>query len=913
MISERTPSDFLSMPLLATRFFLPPRPAGWISRPRLTALLDGGLERRLILVSAPPGFGKSTVCGEWIRSHTALNAAWVSLESSDQDWGLFFRYLVTAWQQVFPQAGQAALAELTVSTLPRQEALNNLLLNDLLSASQKDGAQGSVLVLDDYHQVNSSAVHETVAYLVEHLPPGCHLVLLTRADPPLPLARWRSFGWMLEVRADDLRFTPTEAADYLNQGMQLGLSPYLVQTLEMRTEGWIVGLKLAAISLQGNLDPGSFVRRFGGTQRFVLDYLVEEVLKQQPRLNQEFLMSTALLDRFCGPLCDTVVDRPAGFSQDLLEGFEKANLFLIPLDDERRWFRYHRLFGDLLKARLEQTDPGRMSEIYARAAAWCSQNSLWREAIQYALKTRDFECSAGIFEQSIRSGGRAFLYSGVGPLIAPFPDELIQTRPLLSLAKAISRIESAQLAGIEPLLRFAGQGVESAPHFDGQEQLLGWIYVIQSRAAAILGDGEWITQASRQVVRLIPGDAEAHTHALLHLGLVDYYAGDLNRTDACWQEALDVSQAAGYLYGRLCLSDNLGRICSHKGELDRAEALFQTGLQISKEIHDSYPRWQGAIERDYSDVLREQNRLDEALARITTGLALCEQWDLASGLGMGYLHHGRILLSLGDPPGADAAIKKAEEIYRGHTVYPDMEVLVQLFKAQLSLAAGDLDQAWKVLEACRQAPSCQHDLPQEWVRIAQARVLVWMKRPEEALALLAGAGEKSKAAGRGRNWLEITLLTSLALDLTGHQEGAFRALRDGLEYTRARGFKRIFVDEGRRMQELIERFRVVNPLDPGVEWVLELLSLYPSTGIITARGSMTNSPLVEPLTQREQEILGLLCQGLSNREIARRTFLSLGTVKTHVHNLFSKLGVRDRPQAIAKAHELGLVKREGGI
>jgi ATP/maltotriose-dependent transcriptional regulator MalT len=899
----------LSVPLLATRFFMPPLPSAYVSRQRLMDVLDQGLQRPLILISAPPGFGKSMLLCNWIHSRPGLKTGWLCIEPSDQDWGMFFRYLVAAWQHIFPTAGEMALAELNASTSLDKQTLTNLLLNDLVSVCKGEGNHQVVLVLDDYHNIASIAIQETVAYLVEHLLPNCHLVLLTRADPPLPLARWRSRGWMLEVRADDLRFTLNEAADYLNQSMHLNLSSDQIQSLEDRTEGWVVGLQLAALSLQGRDRPQEFISQFSGTQRFVIDYLVEEVLQRQPEEIRQFMQTTALLDRFCGSLCDAVMDRPAFSSQSLLEGLEKANLFLVSLDDHRNWYRYHGLFADLLRARLQQTTPERISEVYNRAANWCSQNNLWREAIEYALKAKDLELGAALFEQAVHFGGREFLYSGIHPLIEPFPPNFIKVHPILSLAKAIEMIENAQLIGVEPLLRFAEDEIQKRPHFEGQDEILGWIYVIQSRAASILGDSTWSTQASRHIAHLIPNDGPANTHALLHAGLTYYYSGDLHRTDTYWQKALDLSQANDYTYGRLCLSDNLARICCYKGELHRAEELFQRAIQLSGKMQDRYPRWHGALQRDYSELLREQNRLEEARAQMDSGLALCQKWEMASGLGLGYVNMGRILLAFGDPQGATSMLIKAEELRRNHTVYPDLDTLVQLFHVQLCLASGDLEQAKQIQEACLQSSCCLHDLNCEWTQIVQARVLLKTDRPTEALALLAGRLEKAKAFGRGRNWLEMVLLTAMALHSTAKPDHALQMLREGLAYSKVQGFRRIFVDEGNPMQELLERFRIQDPQSSLSEFILDLLSMFPAGQVFHSKNiKETNLGLVEPLSNRELEILQLVCQGLSNREIARQLFLSSGTVKAYIHNIYGKLGVRDRPQAIVKANLIGLVK-----
>ena len=339
--------------------------------------------------------------------------------------------------------------------------------------------------------------------------------------------------------------------------------------------------------------------------------------------------------------------------QSILETLEKANLFLIPLDDRGHWFRYHHLFGDLLRVRVQQKSPERLPALYRRAAAWFAENGLWHEAIRCAVQAKDFELGANLFEQAIRTGGRSFIWeSGIRTLIEPFPEPLVQTRPLLSWAKAIGMLKSSQLAGIEPWVRYAEEGIRSAPPFKGQDEILGWIYVIEGNIASLLGDSAWIIEASRQVALLIPDNAEANADALFHVGNVYYFEGDLHQTDACWQQALDLSQANGYTLGMLFTLANLGRLCAHKGDLKRAEDYFERALHLSAEAQNRYLRWIGSVQRDASDVLRERNDLAEAHALMTASLALCEKWETISGKGLGYLHMGRILLAEGDIAGA---------------------------------------------------------------------------------------------------------------------------------------------------------------------------------------------------------------------------------------------------------------------
>jgi LuxR family maltose regulon positive regulatory protein len=906
MSVDQTSLHLVQSPLLATRFFVPRSPDACVSRPRLMNRLEEGLQVPVTLISAPPGFGKSTLLSDWIQSRVGLRAAWLSLEPSDHDWGIFFRYLITAWQHIFPNAGEAAITELNALPSPNPVALTNLLLNDLLAGQSACGSEHSLLVLDDYHRIESAAIHETVAYLIEHLPPLCHLVLLTRANPPFPVARWRSRGKIVEIREDDLRFSPEESAEYLNQTMRLHLSEEQVGTLQNRTEGWIVGLQMAALSLQGRKDPLEFVHDFGGSNRFVVDYLVEEVVRQQPEEFQHFLMVTAVLDQFSAPLCDALLDVAAPYSQKMLERLEKSNLFLIALDDHRQWFRYHHLFADLLRVRLQQINPAQLNAVLHIAASWFADQGLWREAIQYALKSKNFDLGADLFERAILALGREFLFSGLQTIIRPFPLDLVQARPLLSLAKAVVMIEISQITGIEPLLRFAEEGIRTTVPFQHHNELLGAIYIVQAWAAVLMGDSPRIKEACQQVARWLPKDTKANADALANLGNAYYFEGKLNLMDDCWQKALELNLSAGNMYNALDLMGSFGRICCHKGELKRAEELFQRTLQLLEKEHGRYPRLSGDAQRDYGDLLRERNQLEAAHAMMTRSLPINEQWGYISGRGLGYLHMGRILQAEGDLAGARAMLKKVQDLCRQYTVYPDLEDLVHVFHARLCLDGDEPEQAWRVLETCLQADCCRNELRQEWMLIAQSRVLVQTDRPGEALALLAGRLESARENGRGRNWLEICLLTALALKASGDPRQAGLVLKDGLVYAQTQGFRRIFVDEGDRMRELLEEFRVLFPQARLPDIVSEILAIFPGKPVSERNQSIKIEGLFEQLSRRELEILHLVSQGASNSEIADRLVLSVGTVKTHIHNIFGKLGVRDRPQAIAKASLLGL-------
>jgi LuxR family maltose regulon positive regulatory protein len=883
--------------LLETRFFAPPLPPARISRPRLLKQLESGLQLPVTLISASAGFGKSLLASEWLASNADLRAVWLSLEKADNEWTRFFHYLVAAWQHIYPHVGETSLAELNDSLAFNAQNLVDALISDLLSSQETDQAHPTVLVLDDYQHIENPAIHQTITYLVEHLPPHSHIILITRTDPPLPTSRWRLRRMMLELRVEDLRFTLAEADEFLNQTMRLDLPLEQLEILETRTEGWIAGLQLAALSLHGRQDSADFIRAFGGSHRYVLDYLVEEVINQQPEEIRQFLLTSAVLDQFCAPLCDALLDTSAPYSQTMLERLEKGNLFVTPLDDQRYWYRYHHLFSELLRVHLRRSAPERISMLYRQAANWLMHNSLWREAIYYALEAGDDNLGASLFEQAIQFGGFNFLDSGMQSLVILFLDHFFQDRPLLELAKAIAMVETSQVTGIEEILRSLEQRIQALPPFGRQSEILGTVYVYQGIAASLIGDSTWILEASQQVTRLLPHHVQANIRALIQIGNVYFYDGNLHLNQSYWQQALELSIANSHIFGILCCLDNLGRSCCHMGVLISAETFFKRALELLSE--KASPRWLSGTQRDYSDLLREMNRLTEAHTMMATSLQLAEQWETSSGLGLGYIHMGRILLANGDVQAARSFLDKADALAKTHTIYPDLQVIIEVFRARLFMENDNLDAAWHVLESCLVSSCCRHKFHREWIFISQARVYLRKGLPAEALDLLKDYMQDAMVYGRGWNWLEMCLLSAQAKHAIGKSGEALELLQSGLVYAQMHGFVRIFVDEGLPMHILLERFLETCPSGSLRNYVNGLLGAFPSQAI-----PLATLALIEPLSERELQVLKLVCDGLSNQEIAARLVLSVGTVKTHIHNIFGKLGVINRPQAIARARQL---------
>jgi LuxR family maltose regulon positive regulatory protein len=482
----------------------------------------------------------------------------------------------------------------------------------------------------------------------------------------------------------------------------------------------------------------------------------------------------------------------------------------------------------------------------------------------------------------------------------------------LSLAKAIVILESSQLEGteIESLLRSAEKGILEAPPFPGQEDVLGWIYMVQSDAATLLGDYTWMVEADQQVPKWIPKDFVTSVEALAQFGYSAYFAGNLHETETYWQQALDLSVSHNNTYYIVAMLNCVARTVYQKGELQRAEKLFQQALRMLAENPGQFPRWLGAMQRDYSDLLRDCNRLEEARALITTAIPLLEKWHTISALGFGFFSAARTQQALGDLPGAHEWLDKVGDLHRRFTLYPDLETLAQITRARIYLEEGKTDQAWQMLETYQNSIDHQYVFQREWVLVVQARILVHTGRPAEALALLAGWLESAKVNGRGRNWLSICLLTALAHHALGARQKAMRLLGDGLVFAQAHGHRRALIEEGEPLRALLEDFQIQFPGSPLRDYLAEILSLFPALPQRASETSIQVEGVDESLSPRELEILRLICQGLSNHEIADRLVLSVGTVKFHVHNIFGKLGVRDRPQAIAKASRLGLENRD---
>jgi LuxR family maltose regulon positive regulatory protein len=958
-VTPDRPKDILpGEMLLATKLNVPPaRPRGRVvSRPRLLEQLDQGLAGRLILISAPAGFGKTTVLSEWIADR-GLRVAWVSLDESDNDPVRFGCYIIAALQTVAPQVGEVAHDWLCAPQPPPLESVLTSLINDLCMLSEE-----LVLVLDDYHTLDAGAVHQAVAFLLDRLPPSLCLVVATRADPPLPLSRWRSRGQMAEIRADDLRFAFEEITDFFGRVMGLDLSSDEIATLEERTEGWIVGLQMAALSMRGRRDISHFIQSFTGTHRYILDYLVEEILSRQSQDVQTFLLRTSILKRLTGPLCDAVLEQTD--SQAILELLEKANLFLVPLDDERCWYRYHHLFADLLRARLDQISPGLASQLHARAAAWLEQEGSTVEAVNHALAAGAHDHAARLVEENTtRLLAQGELNALMG-WIEALPAELRLARPWLCVHQAYALIFGGRPAEVESLLIQAEAALGAASEqgtasLTGQvdktdtlsmgmaetRALKGALAAVRAFATVTLGqDAEAVSQAQQARELLPAGNLWDQAAAAWALGYTMFTQGHLPEARLAFEEQIRLGRSMGNTWTLLAGLTYLAQVLQAQGQLPQARALLEDALAEASQQGARSRGYIARVEASLASVLCEQNELESAHRLLAEAITHTRQWPNPNHMVYAYALQARVLLAQGDLQGAQTLIGEADKIRKSaalsrimrRTVEAELVRVWLAFQAAgVSLVPGDplAEQSSALVASWRSelaGPAESEDTFMDWcaeiAALTLARVSLAAGRAEEALTLLEPVTRSARAAGHIGAAIGSLVLTAIARQgkplapapATGRSVSALTALEEALGLAEPGGYVRVFLDECQPMQLLLAQWLAHAGAGSLRDYAIRLLSHFDAEPHVVAAPQEIASPagdpstssgqaLVEPLSERELEVLRLVADGLTNREIADVLILALGTVKAHVHNIYGKLGVQSRTQAIARARGLSLL------
>ncbi|GAP18872.1 LuxR C-terminal-related transcriptional regulator [Levilinea saccharolytica] len=929
----------MSAPILATKLYLPLPRSTVVSRTRLNERLNEGLlaGRKLTLISAPAGFGKTTLISEWITG-CGRPVAWLSLDEGDNDPKRFLMYFITALQTIRPTIGAGVFGTLPSPQTPSIEAVLSNLINEIITVPDP-----FVFVLDDYHTIDSKPVDQALAFLIEHLPQQMHLVITTREDPDLPLARLRARDQLTELRAADLQFTQAEAAEFLNRVMGLNLSVEGIAALETRTEGWIAGLQLAALSMQGRSDTASFIQTFTGSNRYVLDYLVEEVLRQQTEAVQIFLLRTSILERMCGPLCEAVLCKPAGSGQEILEYLERANLFIIPLDNERCWYRYHHLFADLLRHRLFHSNPlsfvDRQQEadermdaqaLNRRASEWYEANDSAADAIHHALAAKDFERAAYLIELAVPETRRNRQGASVMELgwLKALPDELVRFRPVLSVAYAFALFGSGEIEGVEARLLDAErwlhrmpntrEGTETRPvgmivvDEDEFRRLPGMIALLRTAQALARNDMPATVKNARRVLELAPEDDYLMLGgAASTLGLTAWASGDLAAAHRMINDGMGNVRRAGYISPAIGNAITLGDIQIAEGRLHEAMITYQRALQWA--TTPGIPVLRGAADMHVglSNLYFEHNDLQTALQHLLSSRALGELAGLPQNPYRWCAAMARILAAQGDLDGALDQLDKAERLYDGN-FSPNLRPIATS-KVRLWVTQGRLREALGWIR--EQELSVDDDLSylREFDHITMARVLLALYQNDptslsiqEAMRLLERLLKAAEERGGMGSVIEILILQAMAYHAQGDLPAALEPLRKALTLAEPEGYVRLFVDEGLPMMQLLRE-----AASRGItsDYTGKLLTAFeagerksqPKADLASAQ------PLIEPLSQRELKILQLIAQGFSNREIGERLFLALDTVKGHNRRIFDKLQVQSRTEAVARAREFGLL------
>jgi LuxR family maltose regulon positive regulatory protein len=900
------------------------------------------LPRHLTLISAPAGFGKTTLLSEWVSQNDERgmmndnsdrqivhpssfilhrsNVAWLSLDQEDNDLARFLTYLIAALQTIESSLGEEALSLLQMAQPrpPPAESILTAVINQVAARPQP-----SVLILDDYHVIESLLIDQALTFLLDHLPPPpgtLHLVIASRTDPSLPLARLRAGGHMNELRSDDLRFTPEEVATFMNNVMGLELSSKNVAALESRTEGWIAGLQLAALSMQGRRakQVTDFINSFTGSNRYVIDYLADEVLARRPKGTEEFLLQTSILDRLTAPLCDAVTDRHAGDSQSILETLEAANLFIIPLDDERRWFRYHHLFADLLRSRLESSQPELVPTLHRRASAWYAAQDLMSEAIAHSLAAREFDRAAELTEQTFfdrMSRGEDF-----GTMLArleALPDNIIRARPRLGVMYAWMLAITLQLDGVEPRLQAVERRAGDQLPADLQRQ----IAEVRAELARHRGEFAQAIKLSHQVLEALPeersaADMQTLTGVVFNLAFAYLLAGKVKKAQQWFSEALMISQAAGSPHLILLTYWAVAQLQKLQGQLRQARQTYRQGLQLADEIGQQRGLPVPAvvyIDLGLGDLLREWNELDEADHHLTEGLEMGRQWQIGGDtLRDGYLVQARLKQAQGDMAGALESIRQAEEIAAAYQSVPGFRRSIAACRARLLLLqAGGGDGDLRAIEQWVEDRNLKvngpiNSLTDEVEYLTWARLLILQQEPERAWQLLVRLLQAAETDGRTGPVIEILILQALARQALGDMDQALSTIEGALGLAEPAGYVRLFIDESRLMAELL---RQAASRGIAIDYVGKLLAAFSLEGPERPPTPLLlHSPaLVEPLSERELEVLRLIAKGLTNQAIAETLVVALGTVKAHTASIYGKLEVHSRTQAVARARELDLL------
>jgi len=911
----------VSSPILTTKLYIPPLPPKVVVRTRLLERLDEGLSEgsKLSLISAPAGFGKTTLVSEWLASGKRPTA-WLSLDEGDSDPTRFLIYLVSALQTIAPKLGEGAMEVLQASqSQPPTEAILIALLNEITTVPNP-----FLLVLDDYHVIDSRAVDQALTFFVEHLPPRMHLVITTREDPALPIPRLRARRQLTELRAADLRFTSSEAAEFLDQVMGLHLSAEDVAALEDRTEGWIAGLQLAALSMQGYQDVAGFIQAFAGDNRYIVDYLIEEVLQRQPEAVRSFLLQTSILERLNGSLCDAVTGQEEGRMR--LETLQRGNFFLIPLDDKRHWYRYHHLFADVLHMHLMTEQPEQVSVLHRRASEWYEESGSPADAIRHALAGGDFERSADLIERAQPAMGQTRQEAALLGWLRALPDELFWNRPVLSVHYAGTLLQNGQFEGVERRLqdaeRWLVEDIGERPVFVDEEafrRLPGFVAMYHAAIALARGDVASTMKHARQVLAVArEGDDFLRGAASSLLGLAFWTSGDLETALQMYSDGMAHLQRIGFISDVIGGSVTLADIRITQGRLREAMSVFERGLQLATTQSGHALRGAADMHVGMSQIYRERNELDTATQHLLKSQELGDLNELPKNPYRWRVAMARIREAQGDLDGALDLLDEAEPLYLSD-FSPNVRP-VQGLKARVWVAQGRLNRALDWARAQGLSAEDNVSYLREFEHITFARILLAQYKSDhtdssihKAIWLLERLRKAAEEGGRMGSVIEILVGQAIAYQLQDDIPAALAALERALRLAEPEGYVRMFVDEGAHMARLLREAARHGMLPDYAAKLLFALEVEQQNETseshppVPSKLSPTSQPLMEPLSERELDVLRLFKTELSGPEIARQLVIGLSTVRTHTKSIYNKLGVNSRRAAVRRAEELGLI------
>ncbi|MCP4541925.1 MAG: helix-turn-helix transcriptional regulator [Chloroflexi bacterium] len=889
----------MTLQLLTTKLYIPsPRPE-LVPRPRLIEQLEGGLRHKLTLISAPAGFGKTTLLSEWISCRSAVTAplpiAWLSLDKEDNDETRFWTYLIAAIQTVHADLGQSVQEMLKTPQPPPAQSILTPLLNDIAALSDT-----LVLILDDYHVISNRAIHKGLAFLLEHQPEQLHLILSTRADPPLSVSRLRARGQLTEMRVNDLRFTSDEAATFLNEAMSLRLAVKDVKALKARTEGWVVGLQLAALSMQGRQDTHEFVAAFTGGHHYVLEYLTEEVVYRQSESVQQFLLETSILDRLSGALCDAVTQRDNGDA--MLERLRRDNLFVVPLDDEHHWYRYHHLFTDLLNnLQRKKSSPEHIAELHRRASKWYEQNGTPSDAIKHALHAQDLKRAASLMEQAIKTTLSRGSVTTLVRWAEALPEEIVRTQPRLRMYQGWAMFINARGPLAQEILQDVKEIVQAMPPSREKDGLRGELGAMLATIASVLQEIPQAIEEAQEALTYLPEeDLISRARANRALGVSYGATGDTNKAIQKFAEAKGLALAAGnhFLAAEIISQSAIGQ--AHQGRLRQAAQSYQEIIDLVAPPSRFPPAGLGYI--GLADILLEWNDLNVVEDCLDKGIALCQQGGIGYNLHSAYFTRAILKQALGDAAGALEAIHQAEHLCPIEALLERAVHLVS-YQVRLQLLRGDVQTAhrWatgKIVPnlSFENLPIFLHELQQ----VALARVYLARDEPKKVLAIYNQICAPAQAAGRMARVIEISLIKALSLQAQGKPNAARAPFEQCLTLAEPGGYVRLFLEAGDPVVTLLQQ-AASHGITPN--YVDRLLDEFD-----TKKAPLLPHPaaLIDPLTKREIQVLQLICAGCSNQQISEKLVVTMNTVKKHTSNIYAKLSVKSRTQAVARARQLGL-------